>query len=164
MRFPCRIAAIAMLALTLGAAMVACNDTSCYENGSSLPLAALYVGNSQQTISGITVMGIGAPGDSLILDSATVKEVYLPLRASVTTTSYELRRWFVNGTDRVCYRDTITFDYQPIEYFHSIECGAMFNFQVNRVNHTSHVIDSVVVLTPLVTNKRTPALRIHFAR
>ena len=87
MRFPCRIAAIAMLALTLGAAMVACNDTSCYENGSSLPLAALYVGDSQQTIGGFTVMGIGAPGDSLILDSATVKEVYLLSCAAGSSTA-----------------------------------------------------------------------------
>ena len=164
MRLPFRIAALAMLVLTLGTALVACSDSSCYENGNSLPLASLYVGQSQQTIGGLTVMGIGAPGDSLLLDSASVSQMYLPLRASVTSTSYELRRWLVDGTDRICYRDTIKLEYQPIEYFHSIECGAMFNFQVSHVSHTSHTIDSVVLLTPLITNSLTPALRIHFAR
>ena len=59
-------------------------------------------------------------------------------------------------------RDTVTLTYQPIEYFHSIECGTMYNFDIQRISHTTHGIDSVVLLTPLVTNARTPALRIHF--
>ena len=105
-------------------------------------------------------MGIGVPGDSLLLDGTTTSEVYLPLRASTSTTSYALWRPSSDGTTTV--RDTLTLDYEPIEYFHSIECGAMYNFDIKRLSHTTHGIDSVVLLTPLVTNSRTPALRIHF--
>ena len=141
--------------------LTACNDDSCYDNGSSLPLAAFYLGNSQQTITGLTIMGIGAPGDSLLADSSALKEVYLPLRASVGTTSYALWRWINNET---LLRDTITIEYEPIEYFHSIECGAMYNFDIKNVNTTHHGIDSVVWLTPHVTNSRTPALRIYFTQ
>ena len=145
--------------ITLIAALAACSDDSCPDNGSSLPLAACYVNGAQQTISGLTVMGIGVPGDSLLANGASLKEIYLPLRAGATTTSYLFSRRLNEST---LVSDTITFDYQPIEFFHSIECGAMFNFDIKGVRHTCHGIDSVVILTPLVTNSRTPALRIYF--
>lgn len=143
--------------------LTACNDDSCYDNGSSLPLAAFYLGNSQQTISGLTIMGIGAPGDSLLADSSALKEVYLPLRASVGTTRYAISRWVGAGTPMAQQlHDTLTLDYEPIAYFHSAECGAMYNFNLHDVRCTINGIDSVVVITPLVTNSRTPALRIYF--
>ena len=143
--------------------LTACNDDSCYDNGSSLPLTAFYLGNSQQTITGLTIMGIGAPGDSLLADSSALKEVYLPLRASVGTTRYAISRWVGAGTPMAQQlHDTLTLDYEPIAYFHSAECGAMYNFNLHDVRYTINGIDSVVVVTPLVTNSRTPALRIYF--
>ncbi len=143
--------------------LTACNDDSCYDNGSSLPLAAFYLGNSQQTITGLTIMGVGAPGDSLLADSSALKEVYLPLRASVGTTRYTISRWVGAGTPMAQQlHDTLTLDYEPIAYFHSAECGAMYNFNLHDVRCTINGIDSVVVITPLVTNSRTPALRIYF--
>ena len=143
--------------------LTACNDDSCYDNGSSLPLAAFYLGNSQQTITGLTIMGIGVPGDSLLADSSALKEVYLPLRASVGTTRYAISRWVGVGTAMAQQlHDTLTLDYEPIAYFHSAECGAMYNFNLHDVRCTINGIDSVVVITPLVTNSRTPALRIYF--
>lgn len=143
--------------------LTACNDDSCYDNGSSLPLATFYLGNSQQTITGLTIMGIGAPGDSLLADSSALKEVYLPLRASVGTTRYAISRWVGAGTPMAQQlHDTLTLDYEPIAYFHSAECGAMYNFNLHDVRCTINGIDSVVVITPLVTNSRTPALRIYF--
>ena len=143
--------------------LTACNDDSCYDNGSSLPLAAFYLGNSQQTITGLTIMGIGAPGDSLLADSSALKEVYLPLRASVGTTRYAISRWVGAGTPMAQQlHDTLTLDYEPIAYFHSAECGAMYNFNLHDVRCTINGIDSEVVITPLVTNSRTPALRIYF--
>ena len=105
-------------------------------------------------------MGIGVPGDSLLADGLGLDECYLPLRAGTTTTSYALWRPRANGSAVV--RDTVTFTYEPVAFFHSIECGAMYNFDIQDINYTTHGIDSVVLLTPLVTNSRTPALRIHF--
>ena len=151
-----------MMLLALCLVTMACNDDSCYENGSSLPLATLYLGDAQQTISGLTVMGIGVPGDSLLLNNGATKELYLPLRASVQSTGFMFGRWLVNGNDTVMVRDTVTLDYQPVEYFHSAECGAMFNFNLRNVRWTTHGIDSVVLLTDVVTNSQLPALRIHF--
>lgn len=146
-----------------GLMLTACSDDSCYDNGSSLPLATLCLGGSQQTISGLTIMGIGAPGDSLLADSSSLSEIYLPLRASVGTTSYAISRWVGAGTSMAQQlHDTLTLDYEPIAFFHSAECGAMYNFNIHNLSCTHNGIDSVVLLTPLVTNSRTPALRIHF--
>lgn len=159
------IAAILMMALqlvllTLGAA--ACSDDTCSDNGSSLPLAKLYVGSTQQTVSGLTIMGIGAPGDSLIADSTSLGEVYLPLRASVSSTAFAITRWMVTDSVSTPVCDTLTIDYEPVPYFHSAECGAMFNFSLKQVRTTHHGIDSVVALVDVVTNSPAPALNIHF--
>ena len=152
------IATLVLLALTFAA----CNNDSCYDNGSSLPLASFYMGNTQQSIYGLSIMGIGVPGDSLLADAQALKEAYLPLRANATSTSYAVWRMFTAGTDELTVRDTITLNYKAVPYFHSAECGAMYNFDINQVSHTTHGIDSVVLLTPLITNSRMPALRIHF--
>ena len=151
-----------LLMLVMGIAASSCSNDSCSDNGSSLPLATFYVGTVQQTVPGLTITGIGAPGDSLLLDSASVNEVYLPFRASATATSFMLQRWITRDTVSTRYRDTLTIDYDPIAYFHSIECGAMFNFKVKQVKCTTHAIDSVILLTPMVNNSRTPTLRIYF--
>ena len=154
------IAAFLLIALTL--VLAACSNDSCYDNGSSLPLATLYMGNRQQSIPGLAIIGINAPGDSVLAQSSSIDEVYLPLRASVPQTSFALSRTITGDTATVIIQDTLTIDYKAVPYFHSAECGAMYNFDINNVSHTCHGIDSVVVLTPLVTNARVPALRIHF--
>ena len=151
-----RLLHIALLALLATAALTSCNDNSCRENGSSLPLAVFYVNGSQQSVNGLTIMGIGAPGDSLLAEATAQSELYLPLRATTTTTSYKISHQVT--TERLV-SDTVTIDYQPVEYFHSVECGAMFNFDIKNVRYTKHGIDSVVVVTPLVTNSTLPALR-----
>ena len=142
--------------------LTACNNDNCDGNGSSLPLAAFYVGDKQQTIYGLTIKGIGAPGDSVLYRGEAISEAYLPLRASTTSTSYSLTRQYINGQDTLLINDTLTLDYEPIVYFHSQECGAMFNFDIKRMTCTNNCIDSVVLLTTLVTNSRTPAMRIYF--
>lgn len=158
-----RLPHIVILSLALlWLCVTACSDDSCYENGSSLPLASLYVGSQQQTISGLTVMGIGAPGDSLLADSSSLSEIYLPLRASVSSTSYRISRHVSIGGVMTQLTDTLTLDYKAVEYFHSIECGAMYNFDISNASCTHHGIDSVVMLTTTVTNSQNPALRIHF--
>jgi len=154
------ISLLLLAALCLG--MAACNDGSCYENGSSLPLATFYINGSQQTIPGITIMGIGAPGDSMIALNESLKEAYLPLRANVGTTSYLVGRQVMIDTIDVLLDDTLTLTYQAVPYFHSSECGAMYNFEIKDMQCTFHYIDSVDLITTTITNSHTPALRIYF--
>ena len=44
----------------------------------------------------------------------------------------------------------------------SAECGAMYNFEITKVDATTHVLDSVVLVTPLVDNVTRVTLRIYF--
>ena len=155
-----RLPHIVVLALVL--TLAACSNDSCYDNGSSLPLATFYINGTHQSIPGLSIMGIGVPGDSLLANNQSLDEAYLPLRASTSSTSYTLWRMFTTATDTVAVRDTITLNYEAVPFFHSAECGAMYNFYIKSVRHTSHGIDSVVLLTTLVINSRTRALRIHF--
>ena len=154
--------ALPLLMLVLLMGVASCNDDSCYENGSSLPLAEFYMNGAKSTITGITVMGIGVPGDSLLADSGSLNEIYLPLRASTSSTSYFIGRWATFEGERLEFVDTITIEYRPIEYFQSAECGAMFNFDVKHLSWTENAIDSVTLVTPMITNSITPAMRIHF--
>ena len=156
------IAALHLLSFIVLMSLTSCNDDSCYDNGSSLPLAEFYVNDASATIPGITVMGIGAPGDSLLADSSSINKIYLPLRASVNTTSFVVKRWASPDGEKKLFIDTLTFEYEAVEYFQSAECGAMFNFDIKRLACTENAIDSVKLLTPLITNKSIPALRIYF--
>lgn len=155
-----RLPHIAVIALVL--TLAACSNDSCYDNGSSLPLAAFYLNGTQQSVPGLSIMGIGVPGDSLLADGESLKEAYLPLRATTTTTSYAMWRTFSTSIGEVTVRDTISLSYMAVPYFHSNECGAMYNFDITSFDYTCNGIDSVVVLTPHVTNSRVPALRIYF--
>lgn len=150
------------LLIAAAAVLTACSDDTCSDNGSSLPLVAFYVGTTQQSVYGLSITGIGVPGDSVLVNSNTVNQAYLPLRAGATSTAYALTRRHVNGQDTTVVRDTLTVDYRPVAFFHSKECGAMYNFDISSLTCTCHGIDSVVLLTPLITNSRATAMRIYF--
>ena len=158
---------VAMLLLALTAALWSCSDTGCYDNRSSLPLARFYTVSESGTvsavsISGLTVRGVDVPGDSLLVDGDTRSEVYLPLRSTVTTTQYALTFTVSDGDgNATMVNDTITIDYRPVAYFDSRECGAMYNFELNDVRSTSHVIDSVVAVQTTITNAVRESLRIY---
>ena len=139
--------------------LVACTDASCYDNGSALPLVRFYASGTttQVSVEGLTIRGIDAPGDSLLVQSGITSEIYLPLRATTTTTQWE----FAYPVDGLL-PDTLTIDYQPIPYFAGAECGAMYNFQISSATVTHHVIDSVRVIKPLIDNGTDVAIGLYF--
>ena len=153
-----RLPLVAVAAALVMIMAAACADNSCYDNGSSIPMARFVQSGTSNavTVSALTVRGIDAPGDSLLVDSANVSQTYLPLRATTTVTQWELDY----GSERALL-DTITFAYEPIPVFVSAECGAMYQFRLTQVTATTHGLDSVTVLKPLIDNVSTPALYIH---
>lgn len=153
-----RLLTLAMvLAMLMG--IVACNDGSCYDNGNSLPLVRFYSsGAGKVTVNGLTLRGVDAPGDSAYKKNASLDEVHLPLRATKTSTQWILQFASPNGAT---VADTLSIDYRPYPYFASAECGAMYNFELKRVDCTHNIIDSVVVMQPEVTNVNLETLRIY---
>ena len=72
-----------MLTIVAATALVACNTTGCIDNGSSLPLAGFYSSSTKSkiTINSLTIGGVGAKNDSLIINKESASQAYLPFRA-----------------------------------------------------------------------------------
>lgn len=77
----------------VGSALAGCNNTGCVDNQSSIPLAGFYSYETLGTISlsNISVGGVDAPDDSLLLDHESVAEVYLPFRSLLDETAFFIR-------------------------------------------------------------------------
>lgn len=153
------VAIVATLPLLTG-----CNTVGCTDNRSAIPLAGFYDSEGKEIyIDSITIGGIGAPGDSLLLDCQRAGAVYLPLRQTKESASFFVayRQQALDYPELV---DTITFNYRSIPYFASEECGALLEYRITRVSHTCHLIDSVAVVPAdsLIINVPVENIRLYF--
>ncbi len=155
----------ALFLLLVCAFLTSCNTTGCTENRSSLPQAGFYDYTTLQAISidSITIGGVDAPRDSLLIDCATASSVYLPFRQTASEASFFLA-YKQKALDYPELVDTLRFTYDPIQYFASEECGAMLRYRIRSVNHTSHLIDSVAVIPSdsIITNADIENLKLFF--
>ena len=152
--------AIAILAL----AAAACNSSGCLDNGSALPLAGFYSTATAEaiTVDSLEIRGLGAPGDSILLSpSARVQQVYLPMRADAPAVSWVIA-YRQKALDYPQLNDTLTFAYETIPYFASEQCGAMYIYRIESVAHSCHLIDSVKIIDPLITNVDVERIQIFF--
>ncbi len=148
---------------TLAGIITGCNSSGCINNQNSLPLAGFYSYSSLASISvsQITVGGVGAPGDSLIINNGTSSSVYLPFRAEQPETSFFIH-YNQESLDYDAFNDTLTFAYNSIPYFASEECGAMFRYVITSFTYTKHLIDSVGLVDSVITNIDKERIRIYF--
>lgn len=139
-----------------------CATTGCLENQNAIPLADFYSSQTQSAISlsDISIVGVGAPGDSAILETPpNASQVYLPMRSARQTTSWAI---FYNQEGLEGVSDTIHLSYTSEPYFASSECGAMYIYHLTSVSCTTNVLDSVGVLDSLITNVDKTYLRFYF--
>lgn len=141
-----------------------CNTSGCTDNRSAIPLAEFYSSSSDQviTLDSLQIHGVGVPGDSvLVTPGDEITQVYLPMRASVNTTSWCIGyKW--KKLDLPELNDTISLDYKSEPWFASDDCGVMYRYDINRCSYTQHVIDSVAIVTPLINNIDQVAIKIYF--
>lgn len=142
-----------------------CANSECYDNKNSLPLAGFY--SSEEipqaiTVDSLTILGIGAPGDSILQDSVrSLSEVYLPFRIDQGSTTYEIR--YLGGEAGILHiSDFITFNYEIIPFFVSNACGTIYDYKITSIEYTKNFIDSVICLTGEITNANTENLKIYF--
>lgn len=153
----------AAILLTLSA----CISGECLDNKNSLPLAGFYSSSTDSkaiTITGLTIYGYDAPGDSVLLQSGSgVNSIYLPFRIDEPTTTY-IFHYEQEGIDDQRYNDTITFKYEIIPYFVSAACGSIYKYKIESIEHTHHLMDSVVCTAPqdVIDNVAAENLRIYF--
>lgn len=145
-----------VLAAGLAATTSSCSNDNCIGNSTGIPLAGFYNDTKAVTINNLTVYGIGAPNDSVIIDKASVSKVYMPLRLSASSCKYVLK-YNIEGQ----LNDTITLGYDAIPYFESHECGAMYNFKITSMEHTRNAIDSVRIPDPMITNADVVSIKIY---
>ncbi len=156
----------AALTLLAAAAMLpwGCNTTGCYDNQSSIPLAEFMSGQGEKiAVSGLEIHGVGAPNDSLLAggEGSNLSEVYLPMRSTHDNTTWCFH-YTQEGLDDPALNDTISFGYDSEPYFASEECGAMYRYRIRKVIHTTHLVDSVVILDSLITNADIVTIQIYF--
>ena len=149
------VAAVAML--------TACNTSGCTDNQSSIPLAGFYSYESLSAISvtKLTIGGVGAPNDSLLLENSSASQIYLPFRPGETTSAFFIH-YGDEGLDDPALNDTISFSYDRIPFFASEECGAMYRYAVKELSYTRHLIDSVGMVDSTITNADVETIRIYF--
>ena len=160
-RFVKHIAFIVAVALLAGA--VACDSEGCEGNQSSLPLAGFYSSQTKSNVSvdSLTVYGVGVTGDSAIIRNAVAQQVYLPFNLEDTVTRfvfrYERKDLLAAGIT-----DTVTVTYDKYPFFHSSDCGAMYNFNIHSYSATTNLIDSVRMPVMLIDNTNVENFQIYF--
>lgn len=154
----------AIAAITVAVIVSSCNTSGCLENQNSLPLAGLYDSATGRAVSidSIDVGGVGAPDDSLLYKAGMkLTEIYLPFRSTQPSTSFFIH-YAQKGLDDERLNDTLSFEYTSRPYFASEECGAMFRYNLTRMSHTTHLIDSVKIVDSLITNLAVQQIHIYF--
>lgn len=143
-------------------ALTGCSSDECLDNSNSLPLAGFRSSApvpEEITVANMRVRALDVPGDSILsAGSSPVSEIYLPFNLDADHTSYVFE--FPDNSRSVC--DTITFDYARQLWFASSACGAIVNFKINGIYHTSNMIDSVAAKTDVITNTPGQNLLIYF--
>lgn len=152
------------LSLCLIVATAACDNNGCEDNQSSLPLAGFYSSQTKTAVSidSLTVYGIGAPGDSMIVEtSSSITQVYLPFDIDASSSRFVIR-YDRKELAAAHLADTITIAYKSRPYFHSKECGAMYVFDVEDYSSSTHLIDSVRIPAATIDNTNKENIRIYF--
>lgn len=147
------------------ACLSGCATSECYDNQNSLPLAGFYSSAQRPaaiSIDSISIIGIGAPGDSILQDSVrSLSEVYLPFRIDQNSTTYEIKYLFgVAGLLRIS--DIITFNYEIKPMFVSSACGTVYYYEIQSIDYTTNFIDSVTCPGGVITNANSENLKIYF--
>jgi len=156
------VAPVVMTAVLIGAA---CTNDECFENKNSLPLAGFYSSvavPASISIDSISILGIGAPGDSVLHDSVRgLKQSYLPFRIDSESTTYVIR--YLQGIlGRYRIADTITFNYEIVPWFVSSSCGVVYDYKMKDIVTTHYVIDSVTCPQGVIDNVNAENIRIYF--
>lgn len=158
-KFILKLPAIALLSMLASG----CNTSGCTDNRSSIPLAGFYSSADGQAIAvdSLAIKGVGAPVDTVYLLSPdeNATQVYLPLRATESSTTFEI---FYMQSNLAGLTDRVTIDYRALPYFASEECGAMYRYRITRLSHTAALLDSVGIVPEDSVITNAPVQNLHF--
>ena len=154
---------VAMASVAMLWVLSACGSDGCTSNTASIPLAQLYSSSTLKAIAvdSISVYGIGAPGDSMIVRCGrSISQFTMPLRTTVDETKYVIH-YDQKALSDPRYNDTITLHYNVLPMFDSKECGVVYAFEVSDFYYTRHLIDSMAMPYNRITNLTSVAVQLY---
>ena len=141
----------------------ACGSDGCNSNTACIPLAQLYSSSTLKaiTVDSISVYGIGAPGDSMIVRCGkSISQFTMPLRTTVDETKYVLH-YDQKALSHPRNNDTITMRYKVDAIFDSKECGVVYAFEISDFTYTRHLIDSMAMPYNRITNLTSVSVQLY---
>lgn len=157
---------LALMLLPTMLMLCGCNNSTCADNHSALPLMGFYDAADGKSVSldSIDFGGVKAPLDSLLIHSGErTSQVYLPFRYDQSSTSFYFHYDYkLQGLDTPEMNDTVTFHYTSSPYFASNECGAMYQYQITEVVFTRHLIENVLITDSVITNIERERIQVLF--
>ncbi len=133
--------------------LIACDESSLCLSGQNAIQSGLYSGASgvekDTTLNGFYLWGYDDLSDvdlPLLIDSASVKNMYMPTNLDRDSTVFILREKTVASD----LTDTILFVYSRELNYVSGDCGFSYNLNLDTVIYSINFIDSVVISYPSV--------------
>lgn len=139
--------------------ITACTDDEVCEEVTANDLRIGFYISGQETetraaFDSLTVMAIENP-DSLIYNKQNnVSVIELPLNPHSNQCSFVIDFYFNS--------DTIHITYTREEHLISVECGFTMFFNINEIQHTTNLIESIYQYNNYVTNSFDEHLKVYF--
>ncbi len=117
-------------------------DTKANMNFVNLTIDGETITENELSLNNLIVFPIERNNDSLYNYQNEVLKISLPLNPNTTFTSFAIQ---ADGT-----QDTIYLHYQSDMHYVSLICGFIWFFNLAEVTHTTHAIDSLIVMDSLI--------------
>jgi hypothetical protein len=146
----------ALVLLIALAHYISCTPLSCTEKTESLVNATFYKNrtDSIKPVDSLTVYGIGRDTSKIYNKSLNVKNVQIPLDASVGTCG------FVFQLNDII--DTLTLTYTSYPHLISKECGYTYYHILDSYTVTGNTVDTIIFMNSRITTINEENIRIFY--
>jgi len=128
--------------------------------------AYVYRCDTDTVVSQLPVDTLGAKGYELALLVNRVQGILLNRKLGAERVELPFSFTAVRDTFFFHYSarlsDTVWVEHQNLPYFSSMDCGTVMHHKIVGITSTTHLIDSVQVVTPEVTNMLKENVKIYF--
>lgn len=163
--------ALAIVAATSSMMLIAsCQIGVCTDNKTSIPCAEFFnEQNKEISLTKVSIRGEGAVDDAeLYTSDQSLSTIYLPLKATAKESTFIFHYAGNDSIDKETgekiidtrFDDKVSLYYSATPYFAGEECGAMYNYYLNDIRHTSNLIESIEITNPFVTNNGAVGIKI----
>lgn len=107
--------------------------------------------------NGAMISGIATINNSTVVDTIFNRaESYMTVPLSYTNQTIYVMHYSET------LRDTIWLTHKNIPFVGDIECGSMIFYEVEGLNYTTHVLDSVTLVNPDINNEEKKNFNIYY--